>query len=122
MTNIDETARLDLPAEAQNVLAEELAAEADSLSNRKSRRAYRGGAGRLRGAKINKTRRSEKQDYAAIPLRARPGETSKSAETLKRSRSLRTIVMLKSRFPVKTSLTRLAVPSNGTRSARVRLC
>jgi hypothetical protein len=57
-------------------------------------------------------------DYAAILLRGRPRETSKSAETLKRSRSLRTIVMLKSRLPVKTSLTRLAVPSNGTRSAR----
>jgi hypothetical protein len=29
ITYIDETGRLDLPAEAQNVLAEELAAEAD---------------------------------------------------------------------------------------------
>jgi hypothetical protein len=28
------------------------------------------------------------------------------------------MVMLKSRLPVKTSLTRLAVPSNGTRSTR----
>jgi hypothetical protein len=44
---------------------------------------------------------------AAILLRARPRETNKSAEILKRSRSLRTIVMLKSRLPVKTSLTRL---------------
>jgi len=29
---------------------------------------------------VNKTRRSEKQDYAAILLRARPRETPKSAE------------------------------------------
>jgi hypothetical protein len=63
-----------------------------------------------------------KQGYAAILLRARRRETSKSAETLKRSRSLRTIVILKSLLPVKTSLTRLAVPSNGTRSARERPC
>ena len=39
-----------------------------------------------------------KQGYAAILLRARPRETNKSAETLKRSRSLRTIDMLKSLF------------------------
>ena|SRR5882724_7901002 len=32
-----------------------------------------------------------------------------------RSRSLRTMVLLESRLPVKTSLTRLAVPSNGQR-------
>ena len=32
------------------------------------------------------------------------------------------MVMLKSRFPLSTSLTRLAVPSDGTRSARERPC
>jgi hypothetical protein len=31
-------------------------------------------------------------------------------------------VMLKSRFPVKTSFARLAVPGNGTKSLRERLC
>jgi hypothetical protein len=59
--------------------------------------------------------------YTASPRR-RIGEISKSAEIWNRSRSLRTMDMLNSRLPVKTSLTRLGVPRSGTRSARERPC
>jgi hypothetical protein len=68
---------------------------------------------------------SSDKNHAAIRLPARfawPCEMSKSAEILNRSRSLRTIVRLSSRLPLRTSLTRLGVPSTGTMSARERPC
>lgn len=55
-------------------------------------------------------------NHAAIRLRVRPaGGISASAEIWNLSRRRWTIVMLKSRLPLSTSLTRLGVPSCGTR-------
>ena len=54
--------------------------------------------------------------HAAIPDDL-SGGMSRSAGMSNRARSLRTIVMLSSRLPVKTSLTRLAVPKRGMRFA-----
>ena len=50
------------------------------------------------------------------------GGRSKSAGTRKRARRRGTIAMLSPFLPRITSLTRLGVPSNGMRSARVRPC
>jgi hypothetical protein len=50
------------------------------------------------------------------------GGRSKSAGTRKRARRRCTIAMLSPFLPLNTSLTRLGVPSNGTKSARVRPC
>ena len=59
--------------------------------------------------------------HAARPD-GRSGGISKSAEIRNRSRSLRTMDMLNSRLPFKTSLTLLAVPRIGIRSEQERPC
>jgi hypothetical protein len=59
--------------------------------------------------------------YAAVRLRD-VGGISRSAGMSNLSRSRLIIVMLSSRLPLRTSLTRLAVPRIGIRSARVSPC